>query len=354
MRPTLRRVVVFVALVTMAATARPQTVAGFDQRRDTIPVGPGESIQAAIDTAVDGDVIELAAGDYSERINFRGKAIRIVGAGEATVIRGVERGPVVRFSSREGPGSVLDSVLITGGVAKRGGGIFIHNASPTVVRTVVTGNRAELQGSGIYVDGDATPFIYNNLIIYNTNDGSGDPHAVEIVGASPWVVNNTVVRSDSNGVISRGGAPVIRNNLLAWNGARAGGTRRGRGICDFSNGQASIHYNGFHRNTVAAILRDGRDWKKIRHLQSRRPDPLVERNIDGNPNFAARPPANADAASYSDFELAGAGKALNRGDPAMECTDLDGTRNDLGFTGGPFATGSAELPTAGTCGTVTG
>ncbi len=329
MRPTLRRVVVFVALVTMAATARPQTVAGFDQRRDTIPVGPGESIQAAIDTAVDGDVIELAAGDYSERINFRGKAIRIVGAGEATVIRGVGRGPVVRFSSREGPGSVLDSVLITGGVAKRGGGIFIHNASPTVVRTVVTGNRAELQGSGIYVDGDATPFIYNNLIIYNTNDGSGDPHAVEIVGASPWVVNNTVVRSDSNGVISRG-------------------------ICDFSNGQASIHYNGFHRNTVAAILRDGRDWKKIRHLQSRRPDPLVERNIDGNPNFAARPPANADAASYSDFELAGAGKALNRGDPAMECTDLDGTRNDLGFTGGPFATGSAELPTVGTCGTVTG
>ncbi len=352
MRPTLRRVVVLAALASMATTAHPQ-LTSIDRRGDTIQVAPEESIQAAIDRAVDGDVIELAAGDYGERIDFRGKAIRIVGAGEATVIRGTGRGPVVRFSSREGPGSVLDSVVITGGVASRGGGIYIRGASPTVVRTIVTQNRAALQGSGIYIGGNASPLIYNNLIIYNTNDG-GDPHAVEIVGASPWVINNTIVRTDSNALISHGGAPVIRNNVLAWNGSQSGGNRRGRGICDFSDGRASIHYNGFHRNTVAAILRDGRDWKKIRLLQSQRPDPLVGHNVDGNPNFAARPPASADAARYSDFELAGTGKALDRGDPATACNDLDGTRNNLGFTGGPFAPGSAELPSPSVCGTVAG
>jgi len=324
---------------------------GSAQRRDTISIGPGESIQAAIDAADDGTTIELVAGEHTERIDFRGKAVRLMGSGETTVIRGTGRGPVVRFSSREGPGSVLDSLVVTGGIASRGGGIFIHDASPTVVRTIVSRNRAGRQGSAICVGGKASPLIYNNLIIYNTNDGSGDPHAVEIVDASPWLVNNTIVRSDSNGLISRGGMPVIHNNLLAWNGMRSDGSRRGRGICDFSDGRASIHYNGFHRNTIAAILRGGRDWKKIRKLQSKRPDLLVKGNIDGNPNFIARPPASADAASYSGFELNGTGKALDRGDPAVACNDLDGTRNDLGFTGGPFAPGSDELPTAGACGT---
>ncbi len=339
-------------LALLAITASPAPVTGRSGQRDTISVAPGESIQEAIDASADGDVIELSPGEYVERINFRGKAVRVKGSGDATVIRGKGAGPVVRFSSREGPDSVLDSVVITGGVARRGGGIYIHNASPTIVRTIVSANRATQQGSGIYVGGGGAPLIYNNLVIYNTNDGSGDPHAIEIVAASPWVINNTIARSDSNGLISRGGAPVVRNNLLVWNGTPAGAGRRGRGICDFSDDQASIHYNGFHQNTIAAILRGGRDWKKIRQLQNRRPDPLVARNIDGNPRFAARPPADADAASFSDFDLAGAGKAMDRGDPAAACNDLDGTRNDLGFSGGPFATGSDTLPAAGACGTI--
>ncbi|HJO05603.1 MAG TPA: right-handed parallel beta-helix repeat-containing protein [Acidobacteriota bacterium] len=351
MPATRRRKARLAWLVILVATAYSHSAAGLEARRDTISVGPGESVQAAIDAAIDGDVIELAAGEYTERIDFRGKEIRVVGVGDATVIRGMGRGPVVRFSNREGPGSVLDSVVITGGIAKRGGGIYIRNASPTVVRTLVARNRAESQGSAIYIGGKANPLIYNNLIIYNTNNGRGDPHAVEIVGASPWVINNTIARSDSNGLISRGGAPIIRNNLLAWNGTQVGGNRRGRGICDFSDRLASIHYNGFHRNTIAAILRDGRDWKKVRHLQNQRPDERVQCNIDGNPRFARRPPANADSASYGDFELAGAGKALDRGDPIAACNDHDGTRNDLGFTGGPFAAGTAEIPTAGACGT---
>ena len=339
-------------LVAVAAIRYSSLIEASAQRRETISVEPGESIQAAIDAANDGDTIELAAGEYTERIDFHGKAVRLVGSGETTVIRGTGRGPVVRFSSREGAGSVLDSLVVTGGVASRGGGIFIRDASPTVVRTIVSENRAEQQGSAIYIGGNASPLIYNNLIIYNTNDGSGDPHAVEIVDASPWIVNNTIVRSDSNGLISRGGAPIIRNNLLAWNGSRSGGSQRGRGICDFSDERASIHYNGFHRNTISAILRGGRDWKRVRQLQSQRPDPLVRGNIDGNPTFETRPPVNSAAAEYSGFELKGAGKALDRGDPAPVCNDLDGTRNDLGFTGGPFAPRSDELPTAGVCGTI--
>jgi nitrous oxidase accessory protein NosD len=196
-----------------------------------IPGAPGQSLAAAIDDAAPGDVLELSAGVYAGDLDFGGKAITVVGVGPATVLMGSGEGSVVRFSSGEGPASVLDSVAVTGGSADRGGGIHIADAAPTVRRTIVFGNRAALQGSGIYV-ARSSAILRNNLVAYNST-GGGDPHALEIVDAGPSVVNNTIVRNDSNGIILRGSSPAdIRNNVIAVNGSRG----RGRGICDFSGG----------------------------------------------------------------------------------------------------------------------
>jgi len=48
---------------------------------DTHYVSSGQSIQAAINAATNGDQIEVAPGDYNEVINFSGKAVRLYSAG---------------------------------------------------------------------------------------------------------------------------------------------------------------------------------------------------------------------------------------------------------------------------------
>lgn len=200
----------------------------------TIDVVEGESVQAAIDLAVDGDLVSVGAGTFVGDLDYLGKAIHVRGVGNATVLRGTGSTSVVRFASGEGASSVLDSVVVTGGVAAEGGGIYVRGASPTIVRNVIVENRAGSRGSGIYLEESAAR-VYNNLIAYNANAG-GDPHSVQIVNASPVVVNNTIVRGDSNGILVSGAAslPVIVSNLLVYNGSRpAGFEARGRGICDF-------------------------------------------------------------------------------------------------------------------------
>lgn len=312
-------------------------------------------IQAAIDAAAEGDVIAVAPGVYRESLDFRGKAVTVVGKGPETIVDAEGAGTVVRFASGEGNRSILDSLLLRGGAANLGGGIYVRDASPTIVRNVIFDNRAVGGGSGIFVDGAAAaPLLYNNLIAYNRSSG-GDPHSLEIVGgAGPIVVNNTIVRGDSNGIIVRGpSAPRIVNNIIAFNGSFDSGAR-GRGICDFSiGGRAVIAFNDFRRNRVAALLRGGNDWRRVTRFQRLNPEePNVRDNVDGRPGFPSRPPRTAAAAALDDFRpITGDLRAavIDAGDPSPLCVDVDGTRNDIGFTGGPFES-AGIYPLRGDCG----
>jgi hypothetical protein len=321
---------------------------------------PGEfaSVQAAIDASASGDRIEVAAGLHVGDIDFRGKGVAVVGEGPETVLQGTGTSSVVRFATGEGRGSVLDSVLVRGGVANVGGGILVSNgASPTIVRSVVIDNRAIANGSGIAIDGaDSAPLVYNNLFAYNASAG-GDPHTIDVSnGARPVIVNNMIVRGDSNGIITRGpSAPRIMNNIIAFNGSLAAGARRGRGICDFAlNGASEITFNDFRRNRVAALLRGGQDWGRVARFQASHPgEANIHDNNDGRPGFPRRPARSVANAPLDDFRLVRDYRrtaAIDAGNPDPACNDLDGTRNDIGYTGGPFAAG-ASYPADGDCGT---
>ena len=72
------------------------------------------NIQAAIDAAQDGDVIQIAAGQHAANLlDTLGKQVHLVGVGEETVLQS-SGGRVLYIHSSEGPETRFESMTITG------------------------------------------------------------------------------------------------------------------------------------------------------------------------------------------------------------------------------------------------
>ena len=112
---------------------------------------PGDSvtIQGAIDLACTRDIIEVAAGEYVENVDYGAKAVEIIGAGaDVTTIDGDFDGyPAVTMS-----GGTLEGFTVTNGLAPNGGGIYLFNADDAALTDlVVNDNWATTYGGGAYV-----------------------------------------------------------------------------------------------------------------------------------------------------------------------------------------------------------
>ncbi|MCH2134626.1 MAG: hypothetical protein MK116_12855, partial [Phycisphaerales bacterium] len=112
-----------VAILAFAGTSFAATI--------NVP-GDQPSIAAAISASVNGDVINIAPGTYNEHsLNPGGKAITIQGTlnGDgtlATTIDAQQGGRVFTIESGEGDGTVIKDLVITGGSAGDGGGIYCN------------------------------------------------------------------------------------------------------------------------------------------------------------------------------------------------------------------------------------
>jgi predicted outer membrane repeat protein len=225
------------------------------------PDGGGDfpTIQAAIDAAVDHDVIELAdgtfTGDGNRDISFHGKAITVrsqSGNPEACTID-CESNPGPRrrgfaFVTGEGPEATVESITIANGYAPLismddawGGAIFCDNgASPMIVDCVLLNNTAmgwpsNGYGGGVASRGASRPSLIRCQMVENAAwSGGGAYGRFALLEDCQFSYNSasigggaTVLATDS-GIVSR--CTFARNSASY----RGGGLYCGLGTCVIS------------------------------------------------------------------------------------------------------------------------
>lgn len=173
--------------------SRPHVQAGFQAVR-------GFDLQAALDAAKPGDVVDVPAGVYEGVVNLR-EGVTLLGAGpEKTVLRNGPDAPVVVGAKN----AMLVGFTIEGGRI----GVECTGDYMGIFQNVIRNNRE----MGIHVVGGSA-VIANNLI--TGNQGLG---AIAVNSANPFILNNTIVNNAGNGVWAwYAPGPVLMNNVFRGN-----------------------------------------------------------------------------------------------------------------------------------------
>ena len=239
---------------------------------DTIYVGPGESIQAAINAAEYGDTVQVAAGTYYENISLK-DGVAVIGTGpSSTIINGGHSGSVV-VAIDCGPDTVLEGFTITNGNAEHGCGMYNENSSPTVTDCAFKDNLSEegilYIGGGMY-NNYSSPTITNctftgNKLLYGRgagmynyysnptvtdctfegNTASGAAGGLDNNYSSPIVTNctftgNTALDNSGGGMCSSYySSPTVTNCTFSGNSAGWSGG----GMINFSSSATAIVTN---------------------------------------------------------------------------------------------------------------
>lgn len=244
----------------------------------TIYVSPSSgTIQAAIDSAHDGDVIEVAAGTYSgagnRDIDLRGKRITLRSASgpEATIIDCGTDGDGHRgfyFHEAEGADTIVSGFTVRRGrilgteVPSNssswgssssypvGGGIYCEFSSPSITNCIIEDCSAEL-GGGIGVVG-GNPTITDSVI----TDCSGRQGAgIALIGSSNAIVTNCLVSdnvayndSQGGGIYCDESSAVLAGLEIAGNSAASYG---GGLYCGGDNAYVLLKNCVLYNNTAA-------------------------------------------------------------------------------------------------------
>lgn len=220
------------------------------------------TIQAGIDAAVTNDTVLVAPGTYLENIDFKGKAVKVVGAEGPylTIIDGRQLGSVVRFVTNEPPDAVLDGFTLTNGSAVDGGGISSLGTSPTIMKNIIRSNAASMSGGGIFCYQSA-PTITGNLVHDNTAGWSGG--GINCSKSDSHVERNTIFRNSAG---KRGGGirftegsfilidSIIFDNVGLYGGGIVSASNPSIIVNNLVHGNQATHYGGGMHSTNDSLL----------------------------------------------------------------------------------------------------
>ncbi len=238
-RPKLVALFASVALAASTAMALSLQPAG----AATITVGPGQSIQAAINAAPSGSTILVRPGVYHENLVVQKDAITLQGSGPgATVLEP----PATLTGPCAEPGEEGEE-LVAPGICVRGDMDF--SSGQPVVRRPVSGVRVigftvrGFPGDGIFVLGGRATVVQGNALVDNHEYG-----VFANTSNGTVIANNTATGSDDAGIYvgdSPRAAASVRGNETFDNGI---------GIFLRSASVGTVQGNRVHDNCVGVLL----------------------------------------------------------------------------------------------------
>jgi len=317
-----------------------------------------DHIQDAIDaTQSEEDSIKVAAGVYTENINFNGKNITLLGNPDypdSVVIDGNGAGTVVKFVNGEMAAANLNGFTLRHGIGEyyvlpfsddsviAGGGIRIEGASPVLQNLIVTEDSAAIAG-GVFCSGDCSPVFENVRIKQNyATDGGG---LCVFEEANATFRNCSFTENSAN---AHGGAIVLASSSrtsiygsifianhsatagVIWNSDEAGRAALYVDHCTFygnrdTSGMGVLGGNGFSQIINTIVWGNSGTALSGEDLSVRYSD--VQENHDGEGNINSDP-AFVDAEN-GNFNLTENSPCINTGDPNSPL-DPDNTRSDMG------------------------
>ncbi|MDG2200838.1 MAG: hypothetical protein P8K80_06610 [Phycisphaerales bacterium] len=133
--------------------------------------GDHDTIQAAIDASVNGDVVTVGPGTWPEQINFNGRniTVRSSDGAEATVLDGSSTGSVVTINSGESEQAALQGFTLANGwmtgtsCSASGALLEVSNASPLITECIFFKSGGDGTDGDISIQNQANPTISNCL-----------------------------------------------------------------------------------------------------------------------------------------------------------------------------------------------
>ncbi|MEW6753260.1 MAG: right-handed parallel beta-helix repeat-containing protein [Candidatus Latescibacterota bacterium] len=312
------------------------------------------TIGDAVRRAQAGDVIYISEGFYAEQVSL-GKKVSLIGEGaDRVIVSYAQSGNAIDVSATVDSTAHLEGMTIiaksgVGVAVAQGGGITLRsctirgcgqqavnlNTSASVVQLC---QLAENANGALYTYGDQGSIITNNVI----NGNGGVSTAWGWTGAVVFHDNpgraifaNNLVKGSTGSVMAAvlcaGGAPSISNNVITANS--------GFGIAAYYGGSGpaapTITSNIVMGNSIGIEVQsatpvitynDVVDNTSADYSNSARDD---MGGISQDPEFVN--------ANTGDYHLRDTSPCIDAGVPGAANADPDGSRNDMGIYGGPYA-----------------
>lgn len=182
-----------------------------DDRQQLIFKVPADfdTIQKAIDAAVDGDVVLVSAGEYKETILMKDGVSVIGEKAETTIIDADKQGNAVTFKDVSNPDTRLENFSIKNAQANLSG-ILVEDSSPIINRNVIFGNDYD-----IYIKGKSSPVIQRN-VIEQGKAGVQIFNLMAVDGSNP-VISDNLIYGNKKGINLYNGNASIEHNTISYN-----------------------------------------------------------------------------------------------------------------------------------------